>query len=286
MIAKDSVKSRMGRDSEDAEGISFTEFTYQLVQGYDFLHLYKHKNCKLQLGGSDQWGNITTGTELIRRKEAGKAYAMTWPLVTKPDGGKFGKTEKGNVWLDPKRTSSYEFFQFWFNCSDEEAEKYIKIFTVLQKEEISSLVEEHKKAPHQRLLQKRLAQEVTIMAHSEKEYQVAVDASQILFGQGTKETLMNLDIETFMLIFNGVPQFNVDKSLIQNGVPVFDLLAESTKVFNSKGEARRLMNENGLNLNQEKMTDPEKLVNSSDLINDKFILIRKGKKNYFLIIAE
>jgi tyrosyl-tRNA synthetase len=286
MIAKDSVKSRMGRDSEDGEGISFTEFTYQLVQGYDFLHLYKHKNCKLQLGGSDQWGNITTGTELIRRKESGKAFALTWPLVTKPDGGKFGKTEKGNVWLDPKRTSPYEFYQFWLNCSDLEAEKYIKIFTVLPKEEIMSLVEEHQKATHLRLLQKRLAQETTIMAHSEKEYQIAVDASQILFGQGTKETLENLDNETFLSIFKGVPQFNVSKDIIQKGIPIFDLLAETTKVFNSKGEARRLMSENGLSINQEKATDPERSINSADLINDKYILIRKGKKNYFLIIAE
>ena len=286
MIAKDSVKSRMGRDNEEGEGISFTEFTYQLVQGYDFLHLYKHKNCKLQLGGSDQWGNITTGTELIRRKESGKAFALTWPLVTKPDGGKFGKTEKGNVWLDSKRTSPYEFYQFWVNSSDEEAEKYIKIFTVLRKEEIVALIEEHKKAPHLRLLQKKLAQEVTVMAHSEKEYQVAVDASQILFGQGTKETLQSLDSNTFLNVFNGVPQFKVSKNFISKGIPILDLLAENTKVFGSKGEVRRLMSDNGLNINQEKVSDPEKIITASDLINNQFILIRKGRRNYFLITAE
>jgi tyrosyl-tRNA synthetase len=288
MIAKDSVKSRMNRDNsnEDAEGISFTEFTYQLVQGYDFLHLYKHKNCKLQMGGSDQWGNITTGTELIRRKEGGKAFALTWPLLTKADGGKFGKTEKGNVWLDPKRTSPYEFYQFWLNSSDEEAEKYIKIFTVLPNEEIISLVEEHKKEPHLRLLQKKLAKEATIMAHSEKEYQLAVDASQILFGQGTKKTLQSLDDETFLSVFKGVPQFRVKRDILDKGAPILDLLADTTKVFNSKGEARRLISENGLSINQEKVQEAEISISSSDLINQKFILVRKGKKNYFLIITE
>jgi tyrosyl-tRNA synthetase len=288
MIAKDSVKSRMNRegDNDEAEGISFTEFTYQLVQGYDFLHLFKNKNCKLQMGGSDQWGNITTGTDLIRKKEGGKAFALTWPLLTKADGGKFGKTEKGNVWLDPKRTSPYEFYQFWLNSSDEEAEKYIKIFTVLSKEEIESLVNQHKQEPHLRLLQKKLAQELTIMAHSEKEYQIAVDASQILFGQGTRETLENIDDETFMSIFKGVPQFKIDKAVIAREIPVLDLLAENTKVFSSKGEARRLIKENGLSINQEKIQDPEKNINTNDLINNKFVLVRKGKKNYFLIIAQ
>ncbi len=287
MIAKDSVKSRMNRDgnNDDAEGISFTEFTYQLVQGYDFLHLYKHKNCKLQMGGSDQWGNITTGTELIRRKENGKAFALTWPLLTKSDGGKFGKTEKGNIWLDPKRTSPYEFYQFWLNSSDEDAEKFIKIFTILSKAEITALADEHKQAPHLRHLQKVLAKEVTIMAHSEKDYQTAVDASEILFGNGTKETLNSLDQETFLSVFKGVPQFEMDKSLISNGIAILDLLAENTKVFASKGEARRLMKDNGLSINQEKSQDPEQIINASDLINDKFILVRKGKKNYFLIIA-
>ena len=285
MIAKDSVKSRMNRDNDEAEGISFTEFTYQLVQGYDFLHLFRHKNCKLQMGGSDQWGNITTGTELIRRKESGKAFALTWPLLTKADGGKFGKTEKGNVWLDPKRTSPYEFYQFWLNSSDEDAEKYIKIFTVLSKEEITALIEEHIKAPHLRLLQKKLAMEATIMAHSEKEYQLAVDASQILFGHGTKETLKSLDKETFLSIFKGVPQFAIKKELLQNEVPILDLLAEHTKIFSSKGEARRMMTDSGLSMNQEKAQEAEKIINSKDLINDQFILFRKGKKNYFLVIA-
>jgi len=288
MMAKDSVKSRMSRDgsNDEAEGLSFTEFTYQLVQGYDFLHLFKHKNCKLQMGGSDQWGNITTGTELIRRKEAGKAYALTWPLLTKADGGKFGKTEKGNIWLDPKRTSPYEFYQFWLNSSDEDAEKYTKIFTVISPEEIDNLIAEHKKAPHERLLQKRLAEEITIMTHSEKDYNTAVAASEILFGKGTKETLSNLDEEDFLSIFKGVPQFKVDKKLINNGVAILDLMAEHTQVFTSKGEARRLMKDNGLSLNQEKAQDQEKMIGTNDLINDKFILLRKGKKNYFLIIAE
>jgi tyrosyl-tRNA synthetase len=283
MMSKDSVKKRLGDESN--QGMSFTEFTYQLVQGFDFLHLYQHNNCKLQMGGSDQWGNITTGTELVRRKTGGEAFALTIPLVTKADGGKFGKTEQGNIWLDPKRTSPYEFYQFWLNSSDEDAEKYIKIFTVLSKDEITNLVEEHKKAPHLRLLQKRLAQEATIMAHSENEYQIAVDASLILFGQGTKETLGKLDYDTFLSVFKGVPQFNIGKDIVQTGVPILDLLVENTKVFNSKGEARRLISDNGLNINQEKIQDAEKIINSSDLINDKFILVRKGKKNYFLIVV-
>lgn len=287
MIAKDSVKSRMNRDgdNDDAEGISFTEFTYQLVQGYDFLHLYKNKNCKLQMGGSDQWGNITTGTELIRRKESGKAFALTWPLLTKADGGKFGKTEKGNIWLDPKRTSPYEFYQFWLNSSDEDAEKFIKIFTVLSKDEIIALISEHKQAPNLRVLQKTLAREVTIMAHSEKDYKTAVDASEILFGSGTKETLCSLDNDTFLAVFKGVPQFEVEKSILKKGIAILDLMAESTKIFPSKGEVRRLMKDNGLSLNQEKIQDPEQVITGTDLINDKFILVRKGKKNYFLIIA-
>ncbi len=288
MIAKDSVKSRISREGEtsEAEGMSFTEFTYQLVQGYDFLHLYKNKNCNLQMGGSDQWGNITTGTELIRRKEAGKAYALTWPLLTKADGGKFGKTEKGNIWLDSKRTSPYEFYQFWLNSSDEDAEKYSKIFMTLDYKTIDSLIEEHKEAPHQRKLQKALAKEITIMTHSEKDYDTAIAASEILFGKGTKETLAKLDEEAFLSIFKGVPQFEVDKDALNSGIAILDLLAEQTKVFNSKGEARRLMKDNGLSINQEKEQNQEKTINSSDLINDKFILVRKGKKNYFLIIAK
>jgi tyrosyl-tRNA synthetase len=288
MIAKDSVKSRISRDGDgdEVEGMSFTEFTYQLVQGYDFLHLYKHKDCKLQMGGSDQWGNITTGTELIRRKESGKAFALTWPLLTKADGGKFGKTEKGNIWLDPKRTSPYEFYQFWLNSSDDDAEKYAKIFMTITPSEIDALIEEHKTAPHERKLQKALAKEITIMTHSEKDYDTAIAASEILFGKGTKETLAKLDEEAFMSIFKGVPQFKVGKDLISSGIAILDLLAEQTQVFGSKGEARRLMKDNGLSINQEKEQNQEKIINSSDLINDKFILIRKGKKNYFLIIAE
>ena len=237
------------------------------------------------MGGSDQWGNITTGTELIRRKEGGKAFALTWPLLTKADGGKFGKTEKGNIWLDPIRTSPYEFYQFWLNSSDEDAEKFIKIFTILPKEKISTLIDEQKQAPHLRILQKTLAKEVTIMAHSEKDYQTVIDASEILFGNGTKETLNNLDQNTFLAVFKGVPQFEINKELINKGIPILDLMAESTQIFPSKGEMRRLMKDNGLSINQEKEQDPEKLINASDLINDQFILVRKGKKNYFLIIA-
>ncbi len=288
MIAKDSVKSRISREGggDEIEGMSFTEFTYQLVQGYDFLHLFKHKDCKLQMGGSDQWGNITTGTELIRRKEGGKAFALTWPLLTKADGGKFGKTEKGNIWLDPKRTSPYEFYQFWLNSSDDDAEKYAKIFMTIAPSEIDSLIEEHKKAPHERKLQKALAKEITIITHSVKDYDTAIAASEILFGKGTKKTLAKLDEEAFMSIFKGVPQFNVEKNTLSAGVAILDLLAEQTQVFGSKGEARRLMKDNGLSINQEKEQNQEKIINCNDLINDKFILIRKGKKNYFLIIAE
>ena len=288
MMAKDSVKSRMGRndDGGDVEGLSFTEFTYQLVQGYDFLHLYENNNCRLQIGGSDQWGNITTGTELIRKKAGGKAFALTWPLVTKSDGGKFGKTETGNIWLDPKRTSPYEFYQFWLNTSDEDAEKYIKIFTILKKEEIEKLVTEHKEAEHLRLLQKTLAKEVTIMTHSEKDYETAVAASAILFGKGTKETLQSFDDNTFLSIFKGVPQHKISKNVINDGVGILDLLAEQTNIFASKGELRRLMKDNGLSINQEKEQNIEQIINNDYLINDKFILIRKGKKKYFLIVVE
>ena len=288
MIAKDSVKSRISRDGsgDDVEGMSFTEFTYQLVQGYDFLHLYKHNHCKLQMGGSDQWGNITTGTELIRRKEAGKAFALTWPLLTKADGGKFGKTEKGNIWLDAKRTSPYEFYQFWLNSSDGDAEKYAKIFMTSSPSEIDALIKNHNEVPHERKLQKALAKEITIMAHSEKDYDTAIAASEILFGKGTKETLAKLDEEAFLSIFKGVPQFSIEKKQLTEGIAILDLLAEQTKVFGSKGEARRLMKDNGLSINQEKEQNQEKLINSEDLINDKFVLVRKGKKNYFLITVE
>ena len=243
MMAKDSVKKRLGEESKS--GMSFTEFTYQLVQGYDFYHLYKNNNCRLQMGGSDQWGNITTGTELIRRMDGGEAFALTCPLITKADGTKFGKTESGNVWLDPERTSPYAFFQFWLNTSDEDAERYIKIFTLLSKEEIDTLVAEHKEAPHARALQKKLAEEVTTMVHSREEYHMAVEASQILFGKGTAEQLRKLNENTFLAVFEGVPQFNISKDELAAGINVIDLLAEKTEVFPSKGELRRTIKVTG-----------------------------------------
>ncbi|WP_319231732.1 tyrosine--tRNA ligase [Draconibacterium orientale] len=284
MMAKDSVKKRLGEESKS--GMSFTEFTYQLVQGYDFYHLYKNNNCRLQMGGSDQWGNITTGTELIRRMDGGEAFALTCPLITKADGTKFGKTESGNVWLDPERTSPYAFFQFWLNTSDEDAERYIKIFTLLSKEEIDALVAEHKEAPHARALQKKLAEEVTTMVHSREEYDMAVEASQILFGKGTAEQLRKLNESTFLAVFEGVPQFNISKDELAAGINVIDLLAEKTEVFPSKGELRRTIKGNGLSINKEKISDPDLVVNNDFLIGGKYILAQKGKKNYFLIIAE
>jgi len=284
MMSKDSVKKRL--DSESSTGMSFTEFTYQLVQGTDFLHLYQAKNVKLQMGGSDQWGNITTGTELIRRKTGGEAFALTCPLIKKADGTKFGKTESGNVWLDPKLTSPYKFFQFWLNTSDEDAEKYIKIFTLLQKGEIAELINQHSEAPHLRLLQKRLAEEVTVMVHSREDYEMAVEASQILFGHGTAELLRKLDKETFMSVFEGVPQFKISGKELNAGIKVVDLLAEKTMVFPSKGELRRTIQGNGLSINKDKVTDPELIVNSDFLIDGKYILIQKGKKNYFLLVVE
>lgn len=284
MMSKDSVKKRLGEDAK--QGLSFTEFSYQLVQGTDFLHLYRTYNCRLQMGGSDQWGNITTGTELIRRKEGGEAFALTCPLITKADGTKFGKTESGNVWLDRKLTSPYKFYQFWLNTSDEDAERYIKIFTLLSKEEISGLVDEHKIDPGQRKLQKRLAEEVTVMVHSREDYEMAVAASQILFGQGTADQLRKLDEETFLSVFEGVPQFTVSKAELTAGINVVDLLAEKTSVFPSKGELRRTIKANGLSLNKEKIADESLLINESFLIDGKYLLPQKGKKNYFLIIAE
>ena len=284
MMAKDSVKKRLGEESKT--GMSFTEFTYQLVQGFDFLWLYENMNCKLQMGGSDQWGNITTGTELIRRKVSGEAFALTIPLITKADGGKFGKTEQGNVWLDPEKTTPYQFYQFWLNTSDEDAEKYIKVFTMLGKEEIDALVTAHSEAPHQRTLQKKLAEEITTMVHSKEEYEMAVEASQILFGQGTAEQLRKLNESTFLSVFEGVPQFNISKADLDAGVNVMDLLAEKTSVFPSKGELRRTIQGNGLSINKEKITEIDLTVNSDFLIGDKYILAQKGKKNYFLIIAE
>ena len=284
MMAKDSVKKRI--NSESQTGMSFTEFSYQLVQGTDFLHLYRTLNCKLQMGGSDQWGNIVTGTELIRRKESGEAFALTCPLITKADGGKFGKTESGNVWLDPERTSPYSFYQFWLNVSDADAEKYIKIFTMLSEKHIAELVAKHNEAPHMRELQKELAKEVTTMVHSKEEFEMAVAASQILFGKGTAEQLHKLNESTFLSIFEGVPQFTISKSDLNVGINIIDLLAEKTEVFPSKGELRRTIKGNGLSINKEKIGNPDLIVNGSYLIGDKYILAQKGKKNYFLIIAE
>ena len=283
MMAKDSVKKRLGEEAK--MGMSFTEFTYQLVQGTDFLHLYREKNCKLQMGGSDQWGNITTGTELIRRKEGGEAFALTCPLITKADGGKFGKTETGNVWLDPKLTTPYTFYQFWLNVSDADAEKYIKIFTLLNQEEIAALVAEQASAPHLRPLQKRLAQEVTCMVHDADEYNKAVEASQILFGKATTESLAKLDQEPFLAVFEGVPTFIVERAKLEAGIPLVELRGAETAVFPSKGELRRTIKANGLSLNKAKLTDQEYQVSAADLINGSYLLIQKGKKNYFIIEA-
>ena len=283
MMSKDSVKKRLG--SESKEGMSFTEFTYQLVQGYDFLWLYQNKNCKIQMGGSDQWGNITTGTELVRRKAGGEAYAITCPLITKADGGKFGKTESGNIWLDPKRTTPYKFYQFWLNVSDEDAEKYVKIFTLLSKDEVGKLVEEHVEAPHMRVLQKRLAKEVTIMVHSEQEYNAAVDASQILFGKATSDALANIDEDTFLSVFEGVPKFDISKTDLLSGINVLDLLAEKAKVFPSKGELRRLIKGGGVSINKNKVENDSVIISADILLNDTYLLVQKGKKNYFIIKA-
>lgn len=282
MMSKDSVKKRL--DADSGSGMSFTEFTYQLVQGTDFLHLYQAKNTKLQMGGSDQWGNITTGTELIRRKTGGEAFALTCPLITKADGGKFGKTESGNIWLDPKLTSPYKFYQFWLNTSDEDAVKYIKIFTLLSQEEVSELTQKHTEAPHLRTLQRKLAEEVTVMVHSREDYEMAVEASQILFGQGTAELLNKLDESTFLSVFDGVPSFQVTKAEIA-GTKVVDLLTEKAAVFPSKGELRRTVQANGLSINKDKIADADAVVNENMLIGGKYLLIQKGKKNYFLIIA-
>ncbi len=283
MMAKDSVKKRLGEEA--STGLSFTEFTYQLVQGTDFLHLYREKNCKLQMGGSDQWGNITTGTELIRRKEGGEAFALTCPLITKADGGKFGKTESGNVWLDPKLTTPYKFYQFWLNVSDADAGKYIKIFTLLSKAEVMGLVKEQEAAANLRPLQKRLAKEVTCMVHGEDEYSKAVDASEILFGNATTESLAKLDKETFLSVFEGVPTYEVDRAKLDPGVPVVELLATETKAFPSKGDLRRTIKGNGLSLNKAKLTDQEYLVTGADLINGSYLVVQKGKKNYTIIEA-
>ncbi len=279
MLAKDSVQKRL------ESGMSFTEFTYQLVQGYDFYHLYKNHNCKVQLGGSDQWGNIVTGTELIRRMDGGQAWAITTPLIKKADGSKFGKTAEGNVWLDPERTSPYKFYQYWINASDEDAENYIKIFTLLSKEEVEKLIEEHKQAPHLRILQKRLAEEVTTLVHSKEDLQSAIEASDILFGKGTTESLQRMDEKTILSVFEGVPMFDVEKSKIAAGINVLDLLAIDTQIFPSKGELRRTIQGGGVSINKQKIEGEEITINTDRLLNGKYILVQKGKKNYYLIKA-
>ena len=279
MMAKDSVKKRLGSDSKS--GMSFTEFTYQLVQGYDFKVLYRDHQCKLQMGGSDQWGNIVTGTELIRRIERGEAFALTWPLITKADGGKFGKTEEGNVWLDPVRTTPYKFYQFWLNVSDEDAEKYLKIFTMLKREEIEALVGEHAEEPHIRLMQKKLAEELTVMVHTREEYEMAVEASGILFGKGTTESLKKIREDVFLSVFEGVPQFELPSSDMDRDV--LELLAVDTAVFSSKGEARRMVAGGGVSINKQKLSGPEQRITGADFINNKYLLVQKGKKNYYLI---
>ena len=285
MMAKDSVQKRLNGEARD--GLSFTEFTYQLLQGYDFLYLYQHKGCKLQLGGNDQWGNMTTGTELIRRTLGieNEAYALTCPLITKSDGNKFGKTESGNVWLDRKRTSPYRFYQFWLNVSDADAERYIKIFTSLEKEEIEALIAEHQTDPGRRILQKRLAEEVTVMVHSAEDLAMAQEASGILFGKSTKEGLERLDEQTFLDVFDGVPHFTLDRSLL--GQPAVDLLTrEETKVFPSKSEMRKLVQGGGVSLNKEKISAFDRPLTADDLIGGKYLLVQRGKKNYYLITVK
>ena len=280
MMAKESVQKRLNGEARD--GLSFTEFTYQLLQGYDFLHLYETKNCKLQLGGSDQWGNITTGAELIRRTNGGEVFALTCPLITKADGGKFGKTESGNIWLDARYTSPYKFYQFWLNVSDEDAKRYIKIFTSLSKEEIEGLIQ----APHLRVLQKRLAKEVTIMVHSEADYNAAVEASGILFGNATSEALKKLDEDTLLSVFEGVPQFEVAKSDIEAGIKAVDLFTEKAAIFPSKGEMRKLVQGGGVSLNKEKLAAFDQEITTADLLDEKYLLVQRGKKNYYLVIAK
>lgn len=285
MMSKDSVKRRFTGEN-GADGMSFTEFSYQLLQGYDFVYLNEHKNCKLQLGGADQWGNITTGTEMIRKISGNEAFALTCPLITKADGKKFGKTESGNVWLDRRYTSPYKFYQFWLNVSDEDAEKYIKIFTSLPHDEINALIQEQKEAPHLRPLQKKLAKEITIMVHSQEDYDAAVEASNILFGNATSDSLKKLDEETFLSVFEGVPQFEVSKNDLSNGIKASDLLATNTNIFSSKGEMRKLVQGGGVSINKEKITEADVVINSENLLNNKYILIQRGKKNYYLIIAK
>ena len=285
MMAKDSVKKRF--NGEFSQGMSFTEFTYQLLQGYDFVYLNEHKNCKLQMGGSDQWGNITTGTDLIRKISGNEAFALTCPLITKADGGKFGKTESGNVWLSRKYTSPYKFFQFWMNVSDDDAKRYIKIFTSLSREEIEALIKEHDEAPHLRVLQKRLAKEVTCMVHSEEDYNKAVEATNILFGNTTHDTLCALSDERFMEIFGeNVESYEIPMADLKAGIGPLDLLAERTNIFPSKGEARKMIQQNGFSLNKEKLTDPATPLTDANLLNGKYLLFQKGKKNYYLVVVK
>ena len=284
MMAKDSVKKRLSRDS--SVGMSFTEFSYQLLQGYDFLYLYEHEGCRLQMGGSDQWGNITTGTELIRRKTGGEAFALTCPLITKADGGKFGKTESGNVWLDRRYTSPYKFYQFWLNVSDADAAKYIKIFTALDQEEINALIAEQEAAPHLRPLQKRLAKEVTVMVHSEADYEAAVEASNILFGNATHEALLKLDEDTLLAVFEVVPDCEVAREELAAGVKAADLCTEKAAIFASKGEMRKLVQSGGVSLNKEKLAAADAVIDSSALLDGKYLLVQRGKKNYYLLIAK
>ena len=284
MMAKESVQQRLNGTARD--GLSFTEFTYQLLQGYDFLYLYQHKNCKLQLGGNDQWGNMTTGTELIRRTLGNEVetFALTCPLITKSDGKKFGKTESGNIWLDPKRTSPYKFYQFWLNVSDDDAERYIKIFTSLDKATIDALVEEHKQDPGRRLLQKRLAEETTVLVHSQEALDMAIEASNILFGKSTKESLLKLDEQTLLDIFDGVPHFNVTAD--QLGQPAVEILTQTAPVFSSKGEMRKMVQGGGVSLNKEKLAAFDRVITSDDLIDGKYLLVQRGKKNYYLITVK
>lgn len=283
MMAKDSVKKRIS--GEDREGMSFTEFTYQLVQGYDFYYLWKHNGAMLQMGGSDQWGNITTGTELIRRMDGGEAFALTTPLIKKADGTKFGKTESGNIWLDKKRTSAYQFYQFWLNAADSDAENYIRIFTIKEKEDIEALIAEHRAAPHERKLQKELAKDITVRVHSLADYEMALEASQILFGKSTSENLKKLSEEDFLSVFEGVPQGKVAISDLASGCDLITLLSEKSGFLKSKSEAKRALDENSISVNKDK-ADPERNYSSSDLINGKYLLLQRGKKNYFLLIAE
>ena len=284
MMAKESVQKRLNGEARD--GLSFTEFTYQLLQGYDFYYLCEHHNCRLQLGGADQWGNITTGSELIRRMSGKDCFALTCPLVTKSDGRKFGKTEKGNIWLDRNRTTPYAFYQFWLNVADEDAKRFIKIFTSLPKEEIDALIAEHDQDPGQRVLQKRLAKEVTIMVHSEEDYETAVEASNILFGKATKEALLKLDEQTLLDVFDGVPHYEVDKSLFEAGVKAIELTTDNAAIFPSKGEMRKLTQGGGVSINKEKLADPNQILTTADLLDDKYLLVQQGKKKYFLVIAK